>query len=219
MSIIATVYIKEGIVMAADSRITGTTSHDDGTTDRYTLSDNAQKVFLIKNDKIGISACGDVEIDGKTVADFIRLFELNEVNEKDTVTDIAEKLKNASIGKYKNSVIFHVCGYINDVRYVYKIINDKVVTILDDKNQNKCNTTWDGQRQVLLNLLTGQNGSIMNWEFMQLKDGIDFAEFMIDVTNKIHRFQQGVGTCGGAVDLLLITKDYSKWIRHKVLNP
>ena len=54
---------------------------------------------------------------------------------------------------------------------------------------------------------------------MQLKDGIDFAEFLIDVTCKVHRFQTGLGTCGGPIDILLLTKDYSKWIRHKVINP
>lgn len=219
MSIIATVYIKEGIVMATDSRITGTTTHADGTKDRYTLSDNAQKLFLIKNEKIGISACGDVELDGKTVADFIRVFELDVVKEEDTVKEVAEKLLQYIKGKYKDTVIFHVCGYMDDKRHVYKISNDSLVVQLDENNKESCTATWDGQRKVLQNLLTGQDGFVMNWQFMQLKDGIDFAEFMIDVTCKIHRFQEGVGTCGGPIDILLITKDYSRWIRHKVLNP
>lgn len=34
MSIIATVYLPEGIAMAADSRLTGTTTHADGTRER-----------------------------------------------------------------------------------------------------------------------------------------------------------------------------------------
>lgn len=85
MSIIASVYLKEGIIMSADSRITGTTTHTDGTKDRHTLSDNGQKLFLIKSESVGISSCGAQVIDGKTIADFIRIFEQEEVNDADTV--------------------------------------------------------------------------------------------------------------------------------------
>ena len=56
MSIIVSVYLKEGIIMSADSRITGTTTYKDGKKDRHTLSDNGQKLFLIKNGNIGISS-------------------------------------------------------------------------------------------------------------------------------------------------------------------
>lgn len=219
MSIIASVYLKEGIIMSADSRITGTTTYKDGTKDRHTLSDNGQKLFLIKNEQVGISCCGDQEIDGKTVADFIRVFEQNEVSETDTVKDVAEKLNQYTIGKYKGSVIFHVCGYANGNKHVYRIINDAVSTVVDETNMDECSVVWNGEPKVISNLLTGSNAIPIEWNFMQLKDGIDFAEFLIDVTCKVHRFQTGLGTCGGPIDLLLLTKDYSKWIRHKVINP
>ena len=49
MSVIATVYIPEGIIMAADSRVTGETKYENGNVDRYTISDNGQKIFLLKN--------------------------------------------------------------------------------------------------------------------------------------------------------------------------
>ena len=73
--------------------------------------------------------------------------------------------------------------------------------------------------KVIANLLTGEHAIPIEWRCMQLKDGIDFAEFLVDVTCKIHRFQTGIGTCGGPIDTLLITKDYSKWIKHKILAP
>lgn len=218
MSIIATVYLKEGIVMAADSRITGTTTYPDGTKDRYTLSDNAQKLFLIKDGKIGISICGDAELDGKTLADFIRVFELSEVEDTDSVKEVADKLSQYVKGKYSGSVILHVCGYSNEKRMIYRITNGTVKAELDETNESECSAIWNGEPKVLSNLLSGSNAIPIRWNFMQLKDGIDFAEFMIDATSKIHRFQTGIGTCGGPIDILLITKDYSKWIRHKVLT-
>ncbi|WP_195990152.1 hypothetical protein [Clostridium sp. D53t1_180928_C8] len=57
-----------------------------------------------------------------------------------------------------------------------------------------------------------------NFDFMQLKDGVDLAEFIVDVTIKYQRFDMRLATCGGSIDSLIITKDYSKFIKHKVLN-
>ena len=218
MSIVTSVYLKEGIVMSADSRITGTIIHEDGTKDKLTLSDNGQKLFLIKN-RIGVSCCGDQEIDGKTVADFIRVFEQEEVDETDTAKDVAKKLKEYAVGKYKTSIVFHVCGFSKDNKQVYRIINDSIETVIDENNFEECGTIWNGEPRVIANLLSGENAIPIEWNFMQLKDGIDFAEFLVDTTCKIHRFQTGLGTCGGPIDILLLTKDNCKWIRHKILNP
>lgn len=219
MSIIASVYLKEGIIMSADSRITGITTHPDGTKDRHTVSDNGQKLFLIKNNTIGISSCGDCEIDGKTVADFIRIFEQEQISEQDTIKDIADKLNQYVSGKYSGSVIFHICGYANEKKYIYKIEGNAVTTIVDDSDPDKCGAIWNGEPVVISNILTGANATPIEWNFMQLKDGIDFADFLVDATCKVHRFQSGLGTCGGPIDILLLTKGYSKWIRHKVFNP
>ena len=105
MSIIVSVYLKEGIVMSADSRLTGITPCKDGVRDQYTVSDNGQKLFLIKNGNIGISSCGDQTLDGKTIADFIRCFELEEVRSEDTVSDVANKLAAYVKGKHAGIVM------------------------------------------------------------------------------------------------------------------
>jgi hypothetical protein len=219
MTIIASVYLKEGIIMSADSRITGVTTYPNGMKDRHTLSDSGQKLFLIKNESVGISCCGDQEIDGKTVPDFIRVFEQSIVDDADSVKVVAEKLHQFVSNKYNGTVEFHVCGYMNGKKQVYRIINNAIHEEVTDANADECGVVWSGEPKVISNLLTGSNAIPIEWNFMQLKDGIDFAEFLVDVTCKIHRFQSGIGTCGGSIDILLLTKDYSKWIRHKVLNP
>lgn len=220
MSIIATVYIAEGIAMAADSRLTGTTTYPDGTRDRHTLSDNSQKIFLIKNETVGISCCGDAIIAGKSVGDFIRLFEIEKVENLDSVTDVAMKLKEYTIENHGFGVIYHVCGYIDDKQYVYQI-TDAHLQLVNNNSIETLNygAVWKGEVEVLHNLLISNRGIDLDLGMMQLKDGIDLAEFMVDVTCKTHRFQKGLGTCGGSIDVLVITKDYTKWIRHKVLNP
>lgn len=155
-------------------------------------------------------------IDGKTIADFIRIFEQEEVNDADTVETIAEKLSKYVVGKYQGDLAFHVCGYNDIKKCVYRIINDTLT--LEADTQDLCGVIWNGEPKVISNILTGANAIPIEWDFMQLKDGIDFAEFLIDITCKIHRFQTGLGTCGGPIDILLLTKGYTKWIRHKIIN-
>ncbi|MGL5353523.1 MAG: hypothetical protein ACRDA5_09390 [Clostridium sp.] len=219
MSIIATVFLPEGIVMAADSRLTGLTVQEDGTRDRRTLSDNSQKLFLIKNSTIGISCCGDAAIGGKSVGDFIRSFEIDEVKDEDNIKDIVEKLAHYTHEKHGNGVIYHVCGYYNDEQHVYNINNKEIIRPNLNKECITSGASWDGETDALVNLMASSKGMKIDWKFMQLKDGIDFAEFMIDLTIKTQRFSKGLATCGGAIDLLVITKDYSKYIKHKILNP
>ena len=69
MSFMCCVYLPEGIVMAADSRITNesiVSNEIDGkeyvTKTKYTLSDNGQKVFLLSKVKCGITFCGKFSI-------------------------------------------------------------------------------------------------------------------------------------------------------------
>lgn len=219
MSIISTVFLPEGIAMAADSRLTGLTTHKDGTKDRRILSDNSQKLFLIKNNTIGISCCGDARIAGKSVGDFIRSFEIDEVKEEDTIKDIVEKLVKYTMKSHGKGVIYHVCGYYKDEQYVYNIKDDEIIRPNLNNNKIVAGASWDGESNILMNLIGLENGMKIDWQFMQLKDGIDFAEFMVDMTIKTQRFGIALATCGGPIDILVITRDYTKFIKHKILNP
>lgn len=220
MSIIATVYIPEGIAIAADSRLTGTTTHKDGTKDRHTLSDNSQKLFLINNNTIGIACCGDAIIAGKAVGDFIRTFEIEEIKKEDTITDIANKLKDYTIKLHGEGVTYHVAGYVDDIPYVYKIINNEIIrNNIKEDNSIQYGFTWNGDPEALRKLVLGNPPMQFNFNLMQLKDGIDLAEFLIDLTIKYQRFDMRLATCGGPIDILVITKDYAKFIKHKILNP
>ncbi|MGL5152305.1 MAG: hypothetical protein ACRC7N_17250 [Clostridium sp.] len=219
MSIIATVFLPEGIVMASDSRMTGITNSKDGLKHTRILSDNSQKLFLIKNGTIGISCCGDAIVAGKSIGDFIRSFEIEMIKEDDTISIISEKLEEYTFSKHGTGVIYHVCGYSNDEQFVYNINNKEIIRPNLHNNCISSGALWDGETDALVNLMTSSRGIKIDWKFMQLKDGVDFAEFMIDLTIKSQRFSNSTATCGGPIDILLITKDYSKFIRHKLLHP
>ncbi|KZR60405.1 hypothetical protein [Pseudobacillus badius] len=120
MTIISSVYVPEGIVLSADSRLTGSKNYGNGQRDRFTLSDNSQKIALLQNSKIGVSFCGDAIIDGKTVADFLRVFDINEINDEDNVEEVAIKLHKYLDQQYKEyNVHFIIGGYHNDEPFVY----------------------------------------------------------------------------------------------------
>lgn len=95
MSIVSIVYLPEGIAIAADSRSTlSTTKTEDGTTTikKFSVSDNAQKIVLLNKCQVGIASVGDAIIEGKTISDYIRLFEINNITNGDTAEVVADKL-------------------------------------------------------------------------------------------------------------------------------
>ncbi|MEH6932413.1 hypothetical protein [Bacillus sp. JJ783] len=216
MSIITTVYVPDGIAMAADSRLTRTMNLADGAKELFTLSDNAQKIVLLRKATIGVSTCGSAIIEGRTVSDLLRIFDIDRVLETDTVEEVAVKLNQFLLEKYPTyNVYFQVAGFENDEAYMYSVCKDEV------KRQNYSETNsliygaaWRGEPQATSKLLKDTD---INFEMMPLKDAVDFAEFIVDLTINYCRFQDGLSTCGGPIDILVITKDYTKFLKHKIL--
>lgn len=272
MSIMCCVYIPEGIVLAADSRLTRTKTGnitEIPATDKtpktvlipqttYTSSDNTQKVMLIKKSNVGISFCGNAIIDGATVADFIRRFEIEKVSPEHTTEQIAYSLAEYYNG---NDTHFFVCGYDNDIPYVFDVFRKNVKrSNIADISQQKSNAkdaaddgqeapletgvpeniktqpedstdnlptepiviygaTWAGQMTAITKVVNNAPSLNADWGAMPLKEAIDFAEFLIDTTIKYERFCDEIQTCGGDIDILVITKDEAFWKQHKIFNP
>lgn len=219
MSIISIVYLPEGIIIAADSRLTGKKEYTDkdgnNIIERFPLSDNAQKVVLLNKCQVGIASCGTALIDGKTIADYIRLFEMNDVVENDTPEIVAEKLLQH--GSEFSGTNFYVCGYYQDVPYVYAVVSSGKARSNVDKDGNvRYSFSWGGEKEALNKLVNSPPVMNTNELLMPLKDGIDLAEFMVDVTIKYQRFSDCIKTCGGDIDVLVMTKDKAFWHRNKL---
>jgi len=220
MSVMTAVYVPEGIAMAADSRITGTLTKQndkDKVIDRFTLSDNGQKLFLLKN-RFGVSYCGATELGGKTMADILSEFENREIAGSDNIDTIAQKLSKllSEIDKKGMTRLF-VCGYDQNQQKVYEVNFQQVN--LWNISKRRYGAVWNGDIAHITNMINGSPKMEFDWNHMYLKDAIDFAEFIVDVACKAQRFAVGVATCGGPIDILLITKDGPRWIRHKILKP
>ena len=229
MSVMCAVFVPDGIVMAAESRQTvGITQVRPGQPPQVhaeprvlnrmnqpgqppvqmlAQSDNAQKIMLLSKVKVGISACGIGILNGKTVSDFIRSFEIDKVDKSDTVTQVAHKLQDYA-KEFFPQVNFFVCGYEEEIKRS-NIENGKL----------RYASIWSGEQAAITKLLNGNPPMLVNHVLMPLKDAVDFAEFLIDLTIKSQRFEMKVATCGGPIDLLVLTKDESFWYRHKIFKP
>lgn len=218
MTIVSVVFVPEGLAMAADSRLTGSKRNDSGGLEHFTVTDNAQKLMVIRESTIGISFYGDAIINGKTVSDFLRVFDINEVAPTDTVEVITNKLKTYLQTHSSNqNVLFLIVGYDEDKPYVYNV--DKNTVVLLNQNQNGesvFGASWRGDDSVMNRLFTE---AVLNPELMPLRDAVDLAEFIVDTTVNYLRFEDKISTCGGHTDSLVITKDYTKFLKHKILQP
>jgi hypothetical protein len=220
MSIITCVYVPEGIVMSADSRLTVSKDYGDGRVENCILSDNSQKLFKLNKVPIGISSCGEIILNQKMISEFLRLFEMEKVTEGDNVEQITMKLNEyAKPFLASNSVEFLIAGYFEDRPYVYHLCNGQIVL----KNYNYDNpfygASWRGETVATYKLFSGEPQTKLCFDLMPLRDAIDFSEFIVELTIKYQRFEDASATCGGPIDTLIITKDNVKFIKHKICNP
>lgn len=206
--------------MAADSRITGSNSTvnqeaNEKKINSFTISDNGQKLIMFDKVKMGISFCGDLEINGQQAVDALRSFEIIKLEKNDTPEIVADKLIEFLNGHCSTS--FFLCGYYKDIPYVYDISRStKTRFNVSEAGQIIFNAMWNGKVDAITKLINGDPKCVINYNLLPLKDGIDLAEYLIDLTIKYERFYDSIQTCGGPIDVLVLTKDRTFWYRHKI---
>ena len=239
MSLIITVYVREGIVMAADSRLTlnfpRTTPSGQTNILSITSSDSAKKLFLAPNN-VGIATCGFADIGGVPIAGFIESFIVEKLKGHSlSAEQVASDLKVyfGALGVLPGTQ-FHVAGYarVNETLDQTLFLVDPAAGLLSRLNPaNQQGANWGGEIDVLQRLLNevslNQPGGLnpvplpyfgVPFEFFTLQDAIDFAFYGISSTIDTLRFQAREKTVGGPVDVLVITPDSSHWIAQKQLT-
>ena len=232
MSFIISIYTNEGLVMAADSRLTLTVNVGPKESKRkisFDFSNSTQKLFVTKSN-VGISTCGDAGIQGKPIAGYIEAFIAK--NQEGTVDDTALKLlEYFRVLKPDLRTTFHVAGYAEDRQQkLFRVsVADNSSIIINDGNGQ--GAAWDGEVDVLTRILkdtwiSDQAGKPVEqlsnypipWEFFSLQDAIDFAIFAMSATIGAIRFQNRLKTVGGPIDILVIKPDQSLWVQKKQLH-
>lgn len=186
MSLIVTVYVNEGIVMASDSRTTLTvdTPTLNGIERRsFPLSDTTHKTFLCPNN-CGISTCGDAGYNGQAIAYHMENFINNKVNKDTKVSDIPEMLKNYfnNIDAFRES-IFHVCGYEEIENKIhqkfYRVVSGKNSSITDVNPNQVQGAIWDGEITVISKLMKSQ---------ILVQDFLDIPNFTLTLDNGTQQY-------------------------------
>jgi hypothetical protein len=239
MSFIVVVYVREGIVMAADSRLTLSMERKQDSKSlqhvAVSLSDSSRKLFLTTGG-VGLAAFGQAEIGGMPLAGFIDSFIRGQ---DDEMLSSPHSLSNGLL-KYMSSfnpvplTQFYVAGYDNDS-------NEPKQTILQVNVQNESielknpdgtpGATWGGEGDILGRIVQpariinqdGTNGSEfprhqIPFQFFTLQDAIDFSLFAMQATSGAIRFQTRPKSVGGPIDILYIMPTESMWIQQKSLH-
>lgn len=263
MSLIVTVYVNDGIVMASDSRTTLTNTRKAGLKtiqNNFPLSDSTFKTFLCANN-CGISACGAASYNNKPIAGYIENFMEEQVQNNTEINEMPQLLLDYFDRLDKDAVaIFHVCGYEKRdgklIQHAYRVITGTNKSVKDMINPGDHGAFWNGETTVMAKLLKGQiiNPSYISadnlnlqldndpptiikkaividattveiyddaniaWDYMSLQDAIDFSRYAIETTVKTMQFQSVAKTVGGPIDILTITPNGGKWIKHKKIS-
>ena len=228
MTLIVSVHVPDGIVLAADSLTTAT---PDPLTDKKTLQ-NTQKIMPFC-DRFGVGFSGKAYIKNKTLPYHIRSLEKKLKNTAEYPQRTCEAMK-AIRANIKNALQesddcldqadyrVHLVGFDNGIFTTRKFtINSQQ----DDGMFVKCLgfscTGYTKVTQVLSRLYCTSEGSPTKhkpkFELMSLKEGIRYAEFLIRTTELHLQFSGELPIVGGKIDVAIITPIGGfEWIRQQL---
>ncbi len=238
MSFIITLYVREGIVMASDSRIMLSARRVEG--DRETIqfgigqSDSIYKTFLTLTN-IGISVFGMPEVKGVPISGYIESFISDEVYPRNLAVD---EVPGALIDYFKQLEVepdsgFLVAGYRDGPAGMEQHVWEALVRTGQVKRLNepdKFGASWRGVSDILTRLLMpvsiqSEDGSPrplphfpIQWSYFTLQDAIDYANYAVKVTADTLRFHPRPKTVGGPVDVLVIKPGNAFWVKVKDLQ-
>lgn len=215
MSLLVSVFLKEGIILASDSRTTYKTS----TSIKYT--DQTYKSVLMDN-KIGIAHCLNATVNGKTIDDHLQDF-MKKYKGRG-LTRIPKLLKEYFLNLNPKCVIeFIVCGYIGETPYGYRIETQGNIERFITSPQH---VYWAGDRDVPSRLFSmnyfksnnrfiAHNQRKLKLDKFSISEGINFAEFLIYTSKSVMSYQECDQTIGGPIDILVLKPNSSYWYRRK----
>jgi hypothetical protein len=224
MSLIISVYVPEGIVLAGDSRLTLNWTNKTQTGEQnnsITTSDSYTKIYSLAN-KFGLGVFGEVFVNEINICGSINQFVQENIDKNTTIDEIPERLIHFFGEKFNYPVThFYLVGYKMEdgisVPHTYSIaLAEKSYRRSNFENDYIINgANWGGEIEVLSRILLTvkmQRGdewaevadNAIPWNFMTLQDAVDFGVYAVRTTIDTMRFQQKEKTVGGPIDVLVI---------------
>lgn len=242
MSFIITLYVREGIVMASDSRLMLSVKQQQPGGGEVVqmgagLSDSTYKTFLTL-DNIGISYFGAPDVQGVPISGYIESFISDELHRHGYPVD---EVPEALIRYFRQLEVppdsgFLVAGYKTEAasdggpeQHVWEaLVKTERITRINKPGQ--WGAAWRGTTDILTRLLMpvglrqpdGEYQALphfpIQWSYFTLQDAIDYAQYAVKVTADTMRFHLRPKTVGGPVDVLVIKPGAAFWVKYKDLQ-
>lgn len=236
MSFIISVHVKEGIVLASDSRTTYTKTEKNGDTTTVKIgthiTDTTNKTFLCPN-QIGIATCGEASLAGTPITGYIEEFIREKLTDSTDVADVPSMLidyfQTTPAVPNANFIVmgYHTVNNIKSQCGFWLNVKRKTITPIDTTSAG---ARWDGETKTLSKIIQNTymrdkegkeialGATEVAWNLLTLQDAIDFAQYAVDITIKTMHYSNVVETVGGPIDILVIKPDCAFWIQHKDLH-
>jgi hypothetical protein len=232
MSLVVTVYVPSGIVMAADSRMTVLRTEDREESgqkvrvqQQLVLSDSAYKIVRLRTVPAGIGVYDSGIIDNQPVESHVRRFEEDALTPDDDVNAVAQKFLEYFQSNHKGVAVgFHVAGHKFEgkasVPYVLVGHTTRETQIrrvnATDKRELQYGVVRAGD-VLVANRLIDVN-SLPLFAAMPLQEAIDYAIHLIRTTIDTLRFEPRFPTVGGPIDVMVLQPEGMHWVQRKELR-
>jgi hypothetical protein len=232
MSLVVTVYVPSGIVMAADSRMTVLRTEDREESgqklrvqQQLVLSDSAYKIVRLRTVPAGIGVYDSGIIDNQPVESHVRRFEEEALTTVDDVNAVAQKFLEYFQSNHKGVGLgFHVAGYKLEgkasVPYVLVGHTTRETQIrrvnATEKDELQYGVVRAGDVLVANRLIDAN--SLPLFAAMPLQEAIDYAIHLIRTTIDTLRFEPRFPTVGGPIDVIVVQPEGMHWVQRKELR-
>jgi hypothetical protein len=232
MSLVVTVYVPSGIVMAADSRMTVFRTEDREESgqklrvqQQLVLSDSAYKIVRLRTVPAGIGVYDSGIIDNQPVESHVRRFEEEALTTVDDVNAVAQKFLEYFQSNHKGVGLgFHVAGYKLEgkasVPYVLVGHTTRETQIrrvnATEKDELQYGVVRAGDVLVANRLIDAN--SLPLFAAMPLQEAIDYAIHLIRTTIDTLRFEPRFPTVGGPIDVIVVQPEGMHWVQRKELR-
>ncbi len=239
MTIIVACKVSDGMVLAADSRVTIVADQAP-----VYVSDNDVKLLEIVGLPIGVLTCGTRSVRGRTIASWLEDF--SRIRPRDTckVIEVAEALALYLRQADSGSITLLIAGFDpeaqsgadgriftvvidvmappqvrDDSGFYYRLDGDfDAVTRLIEGRSYRYHQALREQGALDLAIAIDEAGTAKTpipLYAMSLQDGVELAEFWVKTQIAYQKFSSHLQTCGGAVDSAVLTPGRFRWVQRK----
>lgn len=127
---------------------------------------------------------------------------------------IIDVIQTSGYGAFWNGEVSYLTKLLKN-----QIVNPQFINVNDLILQLNGNPITIRKALVMdANNIEAYDEANIAWDYMSLQDAVDFSRYAIETTIKTMQFQSVAKTVGGPIDILIITPNGAKWIKHKEIS-